>query len=405
VQDVFAIFAATPSQHNIREMHKVWFKSRRPTVDELWASRHPTDGFARTKAWQILRKIATLEELLQQASESQLVQKVQMLLLDHLMLMCIEYNTNHYTLYFPEYEARFYELVGILGVAEPLASAPSKEDDIRQPPGGNINTFIAPEVRARIEGLRVEPTSVTPLEMISGNDEGKEMIEDAIFISTQAAHLASEGLGSRGILLHGPPGTGKTLLAMASAAQSQNCKVYTVLSSDLIEKWQGTSEQNVAALFQIAGENAPAAIVIDEVEGLCHSRQSSSGSGAESSMHRIANAFLACMTKYKGVVVIGTTNLPWDLDSAFGRRFRTKVHVGLPSEAARQEIARRRLSRFNHSLSGAEMRRFAQDCKGFTGDSIVQTINAALEKLVREFKSATHFRPVSANSSKRSVSY
>jgi len=208
VQDVFAIFAATPSQHNIREMHKVWFKSRRPTIDELWASRHPTDGFARTKAWQILRKIATLEELLQQASESQLVQKVQMLLLDHLMLMCIEYNTNHYTLYFPEYEARFYELVGILGVAEPLASAPSKGDDIRQPPGGNINTFIAPEVRARIEGLRVEPTSVTPLEMISGNDEGKEMIEDAIFISTQAAHLASEGLGSRGILLHGPPGTG-----------------------------------------------------------------------------------------------------------------------------------------------------------------------------------------------------
>lgn len=97
-------------------------------------------------------------------------------------------------------------------------------------------------------------------------------------------------------------------------------------------------------------------------------------------MHRIANAFLASMTKYKGVVVIGTTNLPWDLDQAFGRRFGTKIHVGLLSEHARLEIIRRRLSKFNHSLSGAEMRRFAQDCKGFTGDSMVQTINAALKK-------------------------
>lgn len=391
MQDVFAIFAATPSQQNIKEMHKVWFKCRRPTVDELWASRHPAAGVAKTRAGQILRKLATLQELLQQATASQLVQKTQMLLLDHLMLMCTEYNTDHYTLYFPEYETQFYELVGILGTAEPLASAPG-EGNIRQPLSGNVNMIIAPEVRARIEGLRVDPTSVTPLELISGNSEAKEKIENAIFIPTQVAHLAAEGLGSRGILLHGPPGTGKTLLAMASAAESENCKVYSALSSDLIEKWQGTSEQNIAALFQIAGENAPAAIVIDEVEGLCRSRRS----GADISMHRIANAFLACMTKYKGVVVIGTTNLPWDLDQAFGRRFRTKVHVGLPSETARLEIIQHRLSRLNHSLSDVEMKRFAQDCRGFTGDSIVQTINAALEDLTLELKSATHFRPVRA---------
>lgn len=392
VQDVFAIFAATPSQHNIREMHKVWFKSRRPTVDELWASRHPTDGFARTRAWQILRKIATLEELLQQATETPLVQRAQMLLLDHLMLMCIEYTTDHYTHYLPDYETRFYELVGILGIAEPSASEPGKRANISTP---STTSTISPEVRARIEGLRVEPTSVTPLELISGNTKGKEMIKRAIFISTRVPHLAAEGLGTHGILLHGPPGTGKTLLAMASAAQSEKCKVYNVLSSDLIERWQGTSEQNVAALFQIAAENAPAVIVIDEIEGLCRSRQSSSGSSADSSMHRVANAFLACMTKYKSVIVIGTTNLPWNLDSAFGRRLRTKIHVHLPSDAACEEIIRRRLSNFNHSLNDTEMASFARDCRSFTGDSVVQMINAAAEELISEFESATHFQPVS----------
>lgn len=248
MQDLFAVFAAQPSQHNIREMHKVWFKCRRPTVDELWASRHPAHGVATTEAWQILRKIVTIQELLQQASESRLIQQAQILLLDHLMLMCTEYTTNHYTLYFPEYETQFYELVGIIGTAEPLASAPGK-GDIRQPLSDGINTVIAPEIRARIEGLRVDPTSVTPLEMISGNSESKKVSEDTIFISTQVAHLAAEGLGSSGKLLHGPPGTGNTLLAMASTAQSENCRVYNVLSSDLIEKWQGTSEQNIAALF------------------------------------------------------------------------------------------------------------------------------------------------------------
>lgn len=376
-------------------MHEVWLKCRRPTIDELWASRHPADTFARTVAKKILRKILTLEELLQQATESpQLVQKAHMLLLDHLMLMCVEYTGDYYTVYFPDYEARFYELAGILGTTEP--SHPSKSAST---PSGNITSTIAPEVRARIEGLRVEPASVTPLELTSGNTKGKEMIKRAIFISTRVPDLASEGLGTHGILLHGPPGTGKTLLAMASAAQSKKCKVYNVLSSDLIEKWHGTSEQNVAALFQIAAGNAPAVIVIDEVEGLCHSRQSSSGSDADNSMHRVANAFLACMTKYKGVIVIGTTNLPWKLDSAFGRRFRTKVHVYLPSDKACEEIIRRRLSKFNHSLNDAEMASFARDCRGFTGDSVVQTINAAAEELVGEFESATHFRPVSESPS------
>ena len=384
-QDLFAIFSASPASNGKVEMHKVWFESRKPTIDELWASRHPTrGGYQKTTAAHILRKVLTLSMLLEKATTGMLVRKLQTLLMDHLMLMCITYTSMERPLhYFPDYEARFLSLVETVGTTEP--SVP-----------GNIKTSnIPPEVRAKLENLCIDSTTVTPLDQISGNVEGRRMIERAIFLPTRAAHYAAEGLGSQGILLHGPPGTGKTLLAMASAAESEKCKVYSALSSDLIEKWQGTSEQNIVALFTIAAENAPAVIVVDEVEGLCRSRQSKSTS--EGSSHRIANAFLASMTKYKGVVVIGTTNLPWELDHAFARRFDTKVHVGLPSEAERLAMTQLRLRRFNHGLSEVEMRRFAQECLGFTGAAVIRTINAALQELVLEFKSATHFRPASTS--------
>lgn len=38
---------------------------------------------------------------------------------------------------------------------------------------------------------------------------------------------------------------------------------------------------------------------------------------------------------YTKVIVIGATNLPWALDSAFLRRFDRHIHVGLPSPAER----------------------------------------------------------------------
>lgn len=76
----------------------------------------------------------------------------------------------------------------------------------------------------------------------------------------------------------------------------------------------------VKTLFQMARENKPAIIFIDEVDSLCGSR----GEGESEASRRIKTEFLVQMNGVghddTGVLVLGATNIPWQLDNAIKRR-------------------------------------------------------------------------------------
>ena len=70
----------------------------------------------------------------------------------------------------------------------------------------------------------------------------------------------------------------------------------------------------------MARENKPAIIFIDEVDSLCGTR----GEGESEASRRIKTEFLVQMNggghDDTGVLVLGATNIPWQLDNAIKRR-------------------------------------------------------------------------------------
>jgi len=145
---------------------------------------------------------------------------------------------------------------------------------------------------------------------------------------------------AKGFLLYGPPGTGKTLLAKAVAKEAE-ANFISMKSSDLLSKWYGESEQQIAKLFARARAVAPCVLFIDEIDSLVPAR--GSGQGEPQVTGRVVNTILAEMDgleELQSVVVIGATNRPALVDPALLRpgRFDELVYVGTPDKAGRAHI-------------------------------------------------------------------
>jgi transitional endoplasmic reticulum ATPase len=177
---------------------------------------------------------------------------------------------------------------------------------------------------------------------IGGLDEPRDRLKEGVELPLKHPD-AFRRLGIRpakGFLLYGPPGTGKTLLAKAAARESQANFIATK-SSDLLSKWYGESEQQIARLFARARQVAPTIIFIDELDSLVPAR--GGGLGEPQVTERVVNTILAEMDgleELQNVVVIGATNRPTLIDPALLRpgRFDELIYVGTPDEGGRARI-------------------------------------------------------------------
>jgi transitional endoplasmic reticulum ATPase len=147
---------------------------------------------------------------------------------------------------------------------------------------------------------------------------------------------------AKGFLFYGPPGTGKTLIAKAVARQSE-ANFIAAKSSDLLSKWYGESEKQIAKLFTKARQVSPTVILIDEIDSLAPVRGGRLGDASVT--ERVVNSLLAEMDgleELQGVVVIGSTNRPMLLDPALLRpgRFDELIYVPVPDREGREQILR-----------------------------------------------------------------
>lgn len=175
---------------------------------------------------------------------------------------------------------------------------------------------------------------------VGGMSELKEALRELIIFPLQDFELA-ESYGKKAggsVLLYGPPGCGKTFIAEAVAGEA-NAKLVSAKLSELLDMYVGNSEKNVRALFEAAKQNAPAILFLDEVEALAGCK-TDSGRWERSIINQLLVELDELDKTRSRVLVIGASNAPWLIDSAFKRsgRFDQLVYVGPPDERAREEI-------------------------------------------------------------------
>jgi len=118
-------------------------------------------------------------------------------------------------------------------------------------------------------------------EDVAGLENAKITLKEAILLPRKFPEIF-QGIRTpwKGILLYGPPGTGKTFLAKACATMV-DATFFSISSSDLISKWVGESEKLIKALFEIAREQAPSIIFIDEIDSVVSREQTTKQSPQE----------------------------------------------------------------------------------------------------------------------------
>mmetsp|Transcript_10309 Transcript_10309/g.15073 ORF Transcript_10309/g.15073 Transcript_10309/m.15073 type:complete len:424 (-) Transcript_10309:36-1307(-) len=230
---------------------------------------------------------------------------------------------------------------------------------------------------------------------VAGLEPVKELLKDTVYMPALFPHLFSgKRKAWRGVLLYGPPGTGKSYLAKAVATES-NGTFYSLSSSDLVSKWQGESERLIKQLFSMARENKPSVIFIDECDSLLSKRTDNENEATR----RIKTEFITQLdgvgTNNEGVLFLGATNKPWDLDEAGRRRLERRVYIPLPDTEAREALFKLNIGKTPHVITETDIAELAKRTDGYSGADISILTRTALMEPVRTLQLAQHFKTVS----------
>ena len=255
---------------------------------------------------------------------------------------------------------------------------------------GGVSDKMAHFGEARVSSIPEGDKKVT-FKDVAGADEEKEELQEIVeFLRDPDKYLKLGAHIPKGVLLVGPPGTGKTLLAKAVAGEA-GVKFLSISGSDFVEMYVGVGASRVRDLFVQAKKDAPAIVIIDEIDAVGRQRGSGLGGGHDE-REQTLNQLLVEMDGFgsnEGVVVLAATNRVDILDPALLRpgRFDRQVYVGLPDIKGREEILK--IHARNKPLAeDVDLGQVAKGTPGFTGADLENLLNEAALLTGRQDKAA-----------------
>jgi SpoVK/Ycf46/Vps4 family AAA+-type ATPase len=161
------------------------------------------------------------------------------------------------------------------------------------------------------------------------------LYESEVAIAPLMDRLSAPGAESDfSLLLTGPPGTGKTALA-AHVAERLDRPLKVKRASDLLSKWVGETEANIAEAFAEARDEG-AVLLFDEADSLLLDR----GDAQRSWEITQVNEMLTWMDSHP-LPFVAATNFARRLDPAALRRFVFKLELkALSADSAKRAFER-----------------------------------------------------------------
>lgn len=273
-------------------------------------------------------------------------------------------------------EARTDRAKRIIAIADRLPNSAPVKTPNSAPANGGGSEGENDDEKTTFKAAEIPDVS---FEDVKGLEKAKEAIRIKMIYPMSHGDLYA-ALGKKsggGVLLYGPPGTGKTMLAKA-AAHEAGAVFYAVKCSDIVSKWVGESEKNIAALFDTARSHERAIIFFDELDSLFFKR------GKDVHNDRRVNELLQQIdgfsSKGSGLMVLGATNNPWAVDDAAMRpgRFSQKIYIPLPEKIARLAMIKSKLAKTK--IDGViDYDYVAERTEGFSGADLTELIDRATD--------------------------
>jgi AAA+ superfamily predicted ATPase len=228
----------------------------------------------------------------------------------------------------------------------------------------------------------ISPQKINHKKLIFNEDQRKQI--ESLQSILQANHFANiqKKMKLKGIaigvtaLFYGLPGTGKTE-TVYQLAKSTGREIIVVDLSNTKSKWFGDTEKITKKIFDEYREfckknNTTPILLINEADGIISTRKTHGNSNTQQTENTVQNIILEELEKFTGIL-IATTNLAVNMDSAFERRFLFKINFEVPAAEARAKIWKSKFIKLSinrcktlagkYNFTGSQMENVLRKCE------------------------------------------
>lgn len=227
--------------------------------------------------------------------------------------------------------------------------------------------------------ILIQPSEVLFRNLIFSGPEEKQLELLRSLLSEDNFNMAKERLVQKSLpkgvtaLLHGLPGTGKTE-SVLQIAKATNREIMKVDISSTRSMWFGESEKLLKKVFvdykdQIKNNTPTPILFFNEADAFFSNRKEIPNSNLSDTINRIQNILLEELENFEGIL-LATTNLAKNFDTAFERRFLFKIEIKKPGTLAKSQIWRSKLPHL--SIEDCELLAEKFDFSGGQIDNIVR---------------------------------